>query len=254
MMGWRAQPILQRLFEVYQIPPGTLRFQAYLQLIKGQASGRDLAIPPLGIANPMAKPAVVARLGEWLALGVEDHLAAWILQVEAEWPPHWQLWQSMQISLTYCDDLLGGWTNRALIELEGLLQPAAGAQRWHWLAVPIWSSEAVELEPLRLRVRSALFRLGYVGAQGLPVTLRQVLCQEAEVARLAGHRGINFDPDEAAYTWHVLQPLLEVADRASLVAALFGDQAARQLGYPPLGLSERAGLNWAGRCAVDTNL
>jgi hypothetical protein len=160
----------------------------------------------------------------------------------------------MRISLTYCDDLLGGWTNRALIELEGLLHPAAGAERWNWLSVPIWSSEAVELEPLRLRVRSALLRMGYAGLQGPPVTLRQILRQEAEVAALAGHIEIEMDPDEMAYTWHVLQPLLDQVDQASLVGALFGDQAARALGYQPLGLSERAGINWAGRYAVDTNL
>jgi hypothetical protein len=44
------------------------------------------------------------------------------------------------------------------------------------------------------------------------------------------------------YTREVLTPLLDREDMPALVAALFGDAAARELGYEPLGLSPRAGL------------
>jgi hypothetical protein len=40
----------------------------------------------------------------------------------------------------------------------------------------------------------------------------------------------------------VLAEYASNTDRATVIAALFGDTAARDLGYPPLGLSPRAGL------------
>ena len=50
------------------------------------------------------------------------------------------------------------------------------------------------------------------------------------------------DGDDLAYTRVAIAPHLDASDRATLVACLFGDAAARALGYPPHGLSERAGL------------
>jgi hypothetical protein len=35
---------------------------------------------------------------------------------------------------------------------------------------------------------------------------------------------------------------MSATDHATLIAALFGDAAARELGYRPLGLSPRAGV------------
>ena len=40
----------------------------------------------------------------------------------------------------------------------------------------------------------------------------------------------------------VIAPHLEASDRATVMACLFGDTAATALGYPPHGLSERAGF------------
>ena len=40
----------------------------------------------------------------------------------------------------------------------------------------------------------------------------------------------------------MIKPHLGASDRATVIACLFGDRAAAALGYPPQGLSERAGL------------
>lgn len=245
MVGWQVVPVLHQLYEVYQTPSGYSRFQAYLRLIRGKASGHDLEVPPLGMANPMARPEVVGRLGAWLALGVEDHLATWVAALESEWPATWKSWPVVSVSLTYCDDLLGGWTNRALIELQGLLNPAAGLDRWNWIVIPIWSSETPHLETLRARVRMALLRVGRSREVGSPVTLGQVLRREAELAVQAGYLHATLDAEEAEYTGQVLNLYCDREERAVLVAALFGDQAAQSLGYTPLGLSIGAGLAWA---------
>ena len=52
------------------------------------------------------------------------------------------------------------------------------------------------------------------------------------------------DEDDWGYTGEVLAPYLESEDQGVLMAALFGDGAARELGYRPLGVSARAGLRW----------
>ena len=48
--------------------------------------------------------------------------------------------------------------------------------------------------------------------------------------------------DDLAYTRTVIAPHLNAQDRATVIACMFGDTAAKALGYPPHGLSERAGL------------
>ena len=50
------------------------------------------------------------------------------------------------------------------------------------------------------------------------------------------------DEDDLAYTRTVIEPHLDATDRATVIACLFGDTAANALGYPPQGLSDRAGL------------
>jgi hypothetical protein len=69
-----------------------------------------------------------------------------------------------------------------------------------------------------------------------------MIAQESWVLRRAGATAPVLDPDELAYTREVLAPLFGKSDRPTVIAALFGDPAAHQLGYPPLGLSPRAGL------------
>ena len=50
---------------------------------------------------------------------------------------------------------------------------------------------------------------------------------------------------EAAHVRLVVGPLLERDDHPTIMAALFGDAACHELGYPPLGLPLRAGLRLA---------
>ena len=55
------------------------------------------------------------------------------------------------------------------------------------------------------------------------------------------------ESDDLEYTQEVITPLLANSDRPTVIAALFGDAAARQLGYSPLGLC--AGLESAAAMA-----
>ncbi len=51
--------------------------------------------------------------------------------------------------------------------------------------------------------------------------------------------------DDLEYTRTVLEPLRESIHPPTLMVALYGDDAARSLGYPALGLSASAGFELA---------
>ena len=58
----------------------------------------------------------------------------------------------------------------------------------------------------------------------------------------AGCTTPSLDEEDLSYTRTVITPHLGATDRATLMACLFGDAAANALGYPPQGLTERAGF------------
>jgi hypothetical protein len=81
--------------------------------------------------------------------------------------------------------------------------------------------------------------------------LRAVLRQEGWAMAMAGCSRPALDAEDLAYTRAVIEPHLDAHDMPTLVACLFGDGAARSLGYTPQGLSERAGLALARHDALN---
>ena len=55
-MKFELVPILEKLRELYSLPRGPERFETYIDLAVGGAQkAADVALPPLVMANPMAK-------------------------------------------------------------------------------------------------------------------------------------------------------------------------------------------------------
>ncbi len=52
----------------------------------------------------------------------------------------------------------------------------------------------------------------------------------------------TLDTDDLDYTRYVIAPYLDTDAFPVIMAALYGDEAAHSLGYPPLGLSAYAGF------------
>ena len=69
-----------------------------------------------------------------------------------------------------------------------------------------------------------------------------MLDQEGYAMARAGCTTPSLDAEDLAYTRTVIERHLDAHDRATVMACLFGDAAAIALGYPPRGLSARAGL------------
>ena len=247
-------PLLQIQRDLYAIPRGYERFQAYIKVMTTPERD-DLTLAPLAGMNPMGKDHIPALLDEYLALDAEaiakqaaDEAAARLTDVPLE----------RKIGLVIVDDLLGGWTNRYFTEF-GLsfsgrsvataqsepAPPAAPPKRRQyreWLSAVLWTSEPPSAQRVREATQLPMYRAAYMERHGAPRTLGDFLAQEGEVMAAAGCAEPSLDAEDLAYTREVLAPLLGAEDWPTIMAGAYGDSAARELGYQPHGLSHRAGL------------
>ena len=72
-MKFELVPILEKLRDLYLIPRGPDRFQAYIDLATGGARAtKDIPYPPLITLNPMAKEHALEFVESWILLGAEE--------------------------------------------------------------------------------------------------------------------------------------------------------------------------------------
>ena len=145
-----------------------------------------------------------------------------------------------RVGLVVSDDA-GGGANRTTAEFahrrgeEGLLGRG-------WISGLLWTSQTYDAAGIREEVLTSVFRAAHIARKGAARTLREILVQEGNAMRMAGARNPALEPQTLLATRQILLRLLDRDDTPTLVAALFGDPAARALGYQPLGLRPRAGL------------
>ncbi len=231
-------PTLEKLLEVYGVPIGQARFDAYIAATVGGAQNKaDLALLPLTSANPMAKTHVNAALETWLALDVDNTARDLLLLLESELLSE----GNYKVGLTLLDDQLGGWTNRYLNDWDFRFPKKVSTD---WIVVPLWVSELPSLERLQMAVRAAVARVAWQAQHGLPSTLLEKLQQEGFAQAFAGVLP-SLSTDDLEYSRAVIEPFWQSVDKPVQFACLFGDAAARAVGYAPLGLSDFAGLQVA---------
>lgn len=235
--------LLARARELHNTPRGMERFREYLRLISG--GGDDVELLPLVAMNPMGREHVAARLDELLALGAERSAAEAVREAVRRLP---EQPGDFKHGLALADDLHGGWTNRYTGEAGLVFGPDHTARR-PWIATLLWVGDTPAPEQVRAAVLRAVFRTLHKRRHGPPATLEQALRQEGRAAAFAG-LAQHLDPDDLAYSREVIRPLLACDDYPTCFTALFGDRAARAVGYPPLGLSDRAGLGVALEAAA----
>lgn len=227
-MPFTLLPVLASMQKLYALPRTPARFQAYLRLLQGNTKA-DLAVPVQHF-NPMAKEALVARLAELQRLGAEDLAATVLPGLQATASPGEPL---IQVALNLADDAHGGWTNRATTDFANKF--ALGAALKRGFCTPIlWASEEFSPTLIRRRTLAQAWRCRYRLAQPTPRTLAEYLAQEVYVARqlgpLAAPAPASLPATLAAYEAHAA-----ATDTPTLLAFFYGDEAARQLGHPPLG-------------------
>ena len=222
------------------MPRGMERFREYIKTMVDAKTG-DLALPLVAM-NPMGKDHVPALIDEYLALGAEaiaEQAVSTIVRRGGTLLPPDKA--DFKVALVVSDDLKGGWTNRWASEYSHRIEYAAIAKRG-WLVGILWTSEPASEQNVRDAVLTSIYRAEYLQTHAAPTTLGEMLDQEGYAMARAGCATPQLDDDDLAYTRSVIKPHLGASDRATVIACLFGDRAAAALGYPPQGLSERAGL------------
>jgi hypothetical protein len=243
-------PLLRVQRELYAMPRGMERFREYINTMTDAETG-DLALPLVAM-NPMGKDHVPALIDDYLALGAEEIAEDAVKEAGAKAPAlqtsdDWRATAlavadpEYRVALVVSDDLKGGWTNRWASEYSHRIEYAAITKRG-WLVGLLWTSEPASAQNVREAVLTSIYRAEYLQTHPAPVTLGDMLDQEGHAMWRAGCTTPQLDDDDLAYTRSVIDPLRGARDRATVIACLFGDTAAKALGYPPQGLSERAGL------------
>lgn len=237
-------PLLNEQRRLYDQPRGMERFRAYLRTMLDAERG-DIALPLMAL-NPMGKEHVAACLDAYLAMDADTHAAHALMQKSATLACPLP---SLRVALVLADDAHGQWTNRYTTEYATTFDITPLLKRW-WAVGLLWTSEPPSLEHARVAALTAFARTCYVAQHGVARTLREHLRQEQVALQFAGASTPHLPDDDAAYTRDVLTPLLDTDNYATILVALFGDDAAHALGYPPLGLSPHAGLALARQSAV----
>lgn len=234
-MSFHHLPLLATQRQLYELPRGWERFRAYIATMTG--GGDDLELPLVAM-NPMGKEHLAEMLDRLLALGAEEVVADAVVEAARRLPA---FDAPLRLGLVVSDDLKGGWTNRYFSELSNRFDLKPMVRRGFAVALA-WTSE----EPSRERVREAALATAYRSLHfqrhGSAVTLGERMAQEGRAAAFAGAAGPTLDAEDLAYSREVLAPHLASDHKPTVFACLYGDEAARSVGYSPLGLSPRAGL------------
>lgn len=226
-------PLLHIQRDLYAMPRGRERFNEYIKTMTDPETG-DLALPLVAM-NPMGKEHVAVLIDQYIALGAEQIAEEAIDGVTTDFH------RDYKVSLVVSDDLKGGWTNRWASEFGHRIEGHAITKRGFITAI-LWTSEPASAQAVRDAVLTSIYRVEYLQAHPAPVTLRGMLEQEGYAMARAGCVTPALDADDLEYTRTVITPHLDASDRATVISCLFGDPGAAALGYPPQGLSDRAGF------------
>ena len=230
-------PLLQVQRDLYALPRGMERFREYIRTMTDAETG-DLSLPLVAM-NPMGKDHVPALIDEYLALGAEKIAEDAVHEAAAKTAALQT--KEYKVALVVSDDLKGGWTNRWASEFSHRIEYAAITKRG-WIVGILWTSEPASAQNVRDAVLTSIYRVDYLQTHPAPKTLGEMLDQEGYAMARAGCATPALEDDDLEYTREVVRPLRQATDRATVMACLFGDTAAKALGYEPQGLSDRAGL------------
>jgi hypothetical protein len=190
----------------------------------------------------MAKEHAVARIDDLLALDAEAVGAA----AAASAAPHLARIPSdveIKAAVVLADDIGGGWTNRFTTEAS-VRFPGRGALKRPFATALVWTSEAPRAERIRAEVLAAIYRVAHQQRHGLAASLAAMLTQEGLAGVFAGAQPNLHDPELAAAR-RIIADVGPNPAYPTTFACMYGDAAAAQLGYQPLGLPARAGFDVA---------
>ena len=229
-MRWLALLQIQR--DLLDTPRGGVRFQQYLATMRDADGELRLPLPAF---NPMSKGHVTELLDRLLAMDAEG-IGEQSMRDACE---RLALAGEQQVGLVVADDAKGGWTNRWLFEAKHCFE-GRYEQRRGFITALLWSSQPADAAAVRQKVMAAIFRHAWIARNGPARTLDEKLRQEAGCAQFAGVEWKPLPAAEAA----LIASHLQTQHYPTIIGCLYGDEAAQECGYDPLGLPPEAGLRY----------
>lgn len=232
-------PTLDAMAAVYELSraggPKSERFAAYVA-----QTPANWGIVPY---NPMAGDAARAAVNGLRELGAETiaQEAAMALARSCEY--------SDTIMLAVAVRSTGLWTDRVGTEVD---ERATGKARVvHRGVVSLWSRETSSATDVAREAAAETVRVMWHALHGVPDTLQHVLAVEGlAYALAAGYGGLgpysgDVAPEDALAVSEACEVLGDTRQAGEIVGVLYGDGAATQLGWTPLGITRYAGYRWA---------
>jgi hypothetical protein len=237
-MPFQLLPVIDKMIALYEEPISFERFHKYIAIINGDSKS-DMEIP-IGGYNPMAKSHVLHRLKELKTLRAEEIIADVCSEVNASA----KVTALFKVSLTLADDLMGGWTEHYSTDYSSKFKLNAMVKR-QFCSVYLYTSEDISPEKITNRTRAYIQRTLHWIDHPKPVTLSDHIIQETAVAKV-----IKTEQNLSSDAFHKCREVYDIhkdtIEYPIIFSFLFGDKAAKALGYTPLGLSdENAGYRFA---------
>jgi hypothetical protein len=204
------------------------RFGAYVD------AARDRR--PVGGYNPMTSKPVLPTIESLLAIDAEARLA----DVARRTAERVGFDGDAVVHLTVATP--GMWTDRLATEVHHRLTAAADPAEVLW-----WFDQRVDAAGFDAAVVAQTWRLITDRRHGRPVTLADAVAQEGTALALAGDPG-RLD----AVAADALDVLGDDEGLPTMVAFLYGDDAARAMGFTPIGLGDHVGYRHATALAHAT--
>lgn len=225
-------PTLDVMAEVYRLPrPGgasSQLFGHYLALIN-----EGLPLQPY---NPMAGQVTLPTVEELRDLHAErvvGEAAAEVLTL-LDWE------EPMALCLGVSHP--GVWTDRVTSEAENRLVPRRGNGPE---VVLLWAGEPVDVHRLRVEAGAQAARAVHRRRSGPPRTVQEAFDQEGWAYAIAGAPDPSPTPEARRVVGDALDVVGDATGIDAMVAVLYGDGAARPLGWPPLGVPDGVGYEVA---------
>ncbi|MGV3710553.1 MAG: hypothetical protein ACO1Q7_17110 [Gemmatimonas sp.] len=251
MSNVRIAPTLATMAAIYALPrdggPKGPRFAAYVA-----RTPTEWGLVPY---NPMAGDAALESVASLLALDAE----AVALQAATE----------AATSCAYTDALVlaiavrskGLWTDRIATEVD---ERVTGKPRvMHQGVISLWSREESTRETVVRESVAEAVRVMWHAQHGVADTLGRVLACEglayalAELQlRASAHVSPSafsaaITPEDSVTVIEALEVLGDTRQAGEIAGVLYGDDAAREMGWTTLGVPPFAGYRWAVARAID---
>lgn len=232
-------PLLHIQRDLLNIPRGMTRFHTYLDTVLTSAKDEVELVPMLAM-NPMSHDHVAEALDHLLGIEVEDAAANAVREFQTRCP---LIVSTHKVGLVILDDVAGGGTNRPLMIAEAIMNPLPKHDRG-WVPIGLWASESYSRDKVYQTTLHGLYAHFYKVVHGAPVDLQEAMRHIGMAAKFAGIHP-TLDDEELTYSQTILKVYATQSDFPTVTACLLGDEAAASVGFPPVGLSQNAGMEVA---------